>query len=414
MERKCFSRLVAFLAAVFFSHLVWAQADRPFVPDGQEQKVQVAKRTVLYPFDEYEYDRYNIKKAADDRIPYKVLLDDIKKKKKVSRDCAMEVVGFARTGEETDFDLYIVRDDEGLYYLEAAACPDRWLIDAKNAAIRDEYEKMKDLLAEKKGDFDYRVSLKRAEIQKELAAIEEWNKGSAAVVDSIVAARVAAKESAQKEKYDAWYAGLSPSAKKAAAVIRIGNSELDSPNSAAGCDYILWYDNLSSKTVKYLNWSGYVYNAVGDKVACTIRNQYLFNGRSTGPVGPGERGGGVWEAVIYNWSAKEMRLSSINIQYMDGSSVNISGADARAVTGSPSPFVTATEKRKLKDEALAEYRKTYRTRKDLWSQRESWAKNTDYPSAPVADYFGEEIALRDEIRDLEKELAKYAKRNYIK
>ena len=412
-NNKCFFWLVAFLATVMFSHPGWAQADLPFVPEGQEQKVAVVKRTMLYPFDEYEYDRYRIKKAADDRIPYKVELGDLRGKK-ASRDCMMDVVGFARTAEVTAFDLYIVRDDAGsFYYLEASACPDKWLIDDKNAGLLEEYEAKKDLLDVKKGEFEYKVSLKMAEIQKELSALGEWNKGSAAVVDSITNARVAVKEGALKEKYDAWYAGLSPSARKVASFLRIDRSELDAPNSASGCDYILWYDNLSSKTVKYLDWSGYVYNAVGDRVACTIRHEYLFNGRSTGPIGPGERGGGVWETVIYNWSAREMRLSSIRIQYMDGSVVTVSGADAKAVTGAPASIVTAPERQRIKSDALAEYRKMYRTRKDLWSQRESWAKNTSYPSAPVADYFVEEIAMRDEINALEKELAQYAKRNYI-
>lgn len=407
-----FRSIVVLAVGILLSLSARAQADRPFLPEERVERISVARRTVLYPFDEFEYDRYDLKRSADERTPYCVYLSDLKSRK-VSRDCTMDVVGFARTEERTGYDLYIVRDAEGLYYLEAASCSDRSLLEDFNAGIPEGYEALQEELASKRADFEYRLTRKLEEIRRDRVALEEWNRLSPARADSAAAVRADAMEAGLKERYDAWYAGLSPSAKRVAKFLRIEASELGRPNDFSGCDYSLWYDNLSQKTVKYLNWNGNVYNAVGDRVSCEIRRTGQFSGRSTGPVGPGERGGGVWEAVVYNWSAKEMRLSGIRIQYMDGSTVSVTGEDAVAVTGGPLPFVTAPVRQRLKNEALAEYRNQYRSRKEALDQREGWAGHPDRPADKVRDYFAGEIALRDEIRALEKEVSQYARRNYL-
>ena len=237
-----------FFFFLFLSPLCSAQADLPFIPESEMQRIIVGRRTTLYSFDQQNMERYRIKLAAADRIPYIVSLRDLKKKK-VPKDCTMDVLGFARTEEKTDFDLYSVRDEEGLYYLEAASCPVQTLINGKNAAIREEYASLKEDLARIKEEFNQAMAGKLVEIKKDREDLEKWNAHFSAYVDSITTAGVAIKETVLKDQYDRWFEGLSSSAKKAVGILRIETSELGSPDSEGGFDYILWYQNMSSKTI---------------------------------------------------------------------------------------------------------------------------------------------------------------------
>lgn len=101
--------------------------------------------------------------------------------------------------------------------------------------------------------------------------------------------------------------------------IIITKNYLHSPNSAGGCDYSFVYTNVSGKTIKYLTWEGNAYNAVGDVVTCDIRDNHYIAGKDTGPYENNDTYcGGTWDCVIYRYSAKKIELTSIDIEYMDG------------------------------------------------------------------------------------------------
>lgn len=106
--------------------------------------------------------------------------------------------------------------------------------------------------------------------------------------------------------------------------VKITTTKLSSPNSAGGCDATIYYKNISNKTIKYFDWTGYCINAVGDRVLCEIRRDEIYRGRDTGPVRPGKYSGGTWDCIIYNWSAKKIILTGVEIEYTDGSYLNIS------------------------------------------------------------------------------------------
>ena len=106
--------------------------------------------------------------------------------------------------------------------------------------------------------------------------------------------------------------------------LKITTAKLSSPNSAGGCDATIYYKNISNKTIKYFDWTGYCINAVGDRVLCEIRRDEIYRGRDTGPVRPGKSSGGTWNCIIYNWSAKKIILTGVEIEYTDGSYLNIS------------------------------------------------------------------------------------------
>lgn len=107
--------------------------------------------------------------------------------------------------------------------------------------------------------------------------------------------------------------------------VKILKAYLSSPNSAGGVDAHLVWKNVSKKTIKYLNWSGYPINAVGDPVSCEIRGISESGGKVTGPIKPGTTYGygKYWECVWYNYSAKKLILTGIDIEYMDGSTIHI-------------------------------------------------------------------------------------------
>lgn len=86
--------------------------------------------------------------------------------------------------------------------------------------------------------------------------------------------------------------------------VLITTLKLDSPNSAGGCDVEFFYTNMYDNTIKYLRWIGAVYNAVSDPVTCEISGESFFTFKDTGPYAKSDAGGGVWENVIYNYSAK--------------------------------------------------------------------------------------------------------------
>ena len=115
--------------------------------------------------------------------------------------------------------------------------------------------------------------------------------------------------------------------------IKIKKVYLSSPNSAGGVDAHLVWKNVSNKTIKYLNWSGYPINAVGDPVSCEVRGTIEGGGNVTGPIKPGTTYGygTYWDCLWYNYSAKKLVLTEINIEYMDGSSININKDELKYV-----------------------------------------------------------------------------------
>lgn len=96
--------------------------------------------------------------------------------------------------------------------------------------------------------------------------------------------------------------------------IKITSYYLSRPNSASGVDAYFYYKNLSNQTIKYLSWLGHPINAVGDTVECTIRDTSTSGGKSTGPIRKNQTGGGCWECLWCNWSAKKLILSGVYIE----------------------------------------------------------------------------------------------------
>ena len=117
-------------------------------------------------------------------------------------------------------------------------------------------------------------------------------------------------------------------AKKAGTPILIEDIEPSYPNSAGGVDVEIDITNISDKTIKYIRYTVKPYNAVGDVVRGEISRKSLKRIRETGPIASGERTsrGSVWENVWYNHSIRCIKITRVDITYMDGSSRNFTSS----------------------------------------------------------------------------------------
>lgn len=107
--------------------------------------------------------------------------------------------------------------------------------------------------------------------------------------------------------------------------IQLLSATVSQPNSAGGIDLHIKFKNTSDKVIKYITFTCELYNAVDDRVADSIGNDYSFRGKVTGPINPGSIYGNntYWTCAWYNYSGKYTKISKIQIEYMDGTKIEI-------------------------------------------------------------------------------------------
>lgn len=344
----------------------WASAQdvRQFYSD-DSHTVYVPKRTVLNAPWQDEIERIIKARKTDNGGNLYVGNLGTLKRIKVAKNSDIPVVGFIKSAPEVEeYDCYIVEYDGRICILSKEDCPDNTLIDTKNKAIRtrneeirSSYQSLTSNIEALANEFFKSVKEKSQKAADDLAVLTAEEQS---VKDSIATVVLAQMEEENQRKYNGWlekfneWAESDEARKKASKYITISEARLLSPNSAAGCDYTLKFTNTSPKTIKYLDWKGNTYNAVDDLVSCTIRRTSSFQGRVTGPLMPNEEKGCRWEAIIYNWSAKELRLTGITITYMDGTKVSLTGREIKSVFGAPKMDVTIKDPSSLERDAQLE------------------------------------------------------------
>lgn len=122
---------------------------------------------------------------------------------------------------------------------------------------------------------------------------------------------------------------------KARGIIRVTKLSTSNPNSAGGVDLFIGYINMSDKVIKYATFIVTPYNKVGDVATCEIRRHSTFRARDEGPHKKGEGLSGnynwYWQNTWYNWTISKLVLNEIAIEYMDGTTVRLSGDDVKYV-----------------------------------------------------------------------------------
>lgn len=111
------------------------------------------------------------------------------------------------------------------------------------------------------------------------------------------------------------------------------------PDFLGGVDVDIDWTNQSARVVKYARFFITAYNAVGDSVRDEIRMGFVRRLNDTGPYRAGARvNNGIWEGAFYNSSTRCVRIVSAEVEYMDGGTVRIEGAEmARALAPAVRP-----------------------------------------------------------------------------
>ena len=278
------------------------------------QTLSTKKGAFLYPYSE--------SRVKDNKII------SLATPKKVGKGKKLEAVDFLRLDEVFHYDAYLVSYKGNPYIISSEYVEDNSSIINKNneldsikaimeANLKEKKQKMEDSRRAYPGRKNQRLSELESRLDSVSILADDIEKRARAYADSMV------KRDALE--YEKELKNVPQRIKNLTNIITIKTNKLHYPNSAGGCDYEFAYINNSKKTIKYLIWYGSVYNAVDDRVPCTIMDTYTFSGKDTGPYEPGFiYCGGTWDCIIYNWSAKTMSLSSITIYFMDGSSFSTS------------------------------------------------------------------------------------------
>lgn len=273
--------------------------------------------------------------------------------KKIKKPTSLKVIRFANTIKQQGFNAYVVEYKDNVWLLDCKSVQDNSLINKRNAEIiklkQDLDAEMQQLEAKKlaldqeklKLDEEFKgvIEQRRKEYTDSLNYYKSLRVHLPKMLDSLRTVKEAEEQAKADKKYNDWYNSLSASAKKAATLISITEAGLSEPNSVGGCDYTLCYINKSKKTVKYLHLTGMVYNRVNDPAYCEIRRTASFKGVDTGPIAQDEEGGGTWENVVYNYAADTLKINSVSITYMDGSTATIAAADVKKLMAEPSTQV---------------------------------------------------------------------------
>lgn len=106
-----------------------------------------------------------------------------------------------------------------------------------------------------------------------------------------------------------------------------------STDNYGGVKYRIVAANSSPKTIKYILFSANGFNAVGDVQADTISLNTTGQMQAVGPLEPGSRKAGTWGPVWYNQNIKCVRLTGVEITYMDGTISQLSTTQLRAALG---------------------------------------------------------------------------------
>ena len=101
------------------------------------------------------------------------------------------------------------------------------------------------------------------------------------------------------------------------------NEWMKGPNSANGWSLIIRWISGFDKAIKYCIFHAKAVNAVGDLAYSEISGKALFDLRVIGPITRGIYQESKWEDLIYYKTSIGIRIQSIDVLFMDGSSVII-------------------------------------------------------------------------------------------
>ena len=120
---------------------------------------------------------------------------------------------------------------------------------------------------------------------------------------------------------------------EARSIIRVTRIWCSRPDFVGGVELYFNFVNNSEKTMKYITIGATFYNAVNDIVTCTIERDEVNYCKATGPFekGKGMSGSNRYWGPYYNSTIASVKLVSLNIEYMDGTTVKLTPAQIKYV-----------------------------------------------------------------------------------
>ena len=433
-----FTRLLAIvvLAIVSSTFVCHAQYENYYKVDGT--KFIIANPGAeLYPLPE-SYN-YAIMSRTAFRSSYRDFIDIREiKSKTIRKSEQLRVVRYTNVTKSFNFDAYIVEYKDKLWVLRGCDVKTNTLLDLQNDKLALDKEGLEsahnDNIARQQELSDRRVvlsgrldSLSAYYAQMCADSISYYKNLEVRIPeirDSLILVAEREEQARVDKEFDDWCKTQPASTKAAAKAISIIYAGLEEPNSVGGCDYTFTYTNYSPKTIKYLYWTGTAYNAVNDPAYCEIRRTVTYTGQDVGPIEHGESGGGGWDCVVYNYSAAYMKLSKVQIVYMDGSSITIGAADILRILDAPSrevsvdswairnSVISSSECRKKVSlwqdrQRSVQNKKTYSSYSDRWTELEKSSYNNTINT--IKELMSQENSLQAETDKIQKDIETFDK-----
>ena len=329
-------KCIKFISTILFILLYipcWAQYDEFYKVDNNTCVITTPDAE-LYELSPYKYDLLKNRPSYFPNIRDLVDVSDCKIKR-LKKSQQLRVLRYTNTSKQQDLNAYIVDYKEKIWVLYSCDVHDNTQLKARSAKMLSTQQDLENRQQALSRELDSLVAIYTQESTDSLEYYKKLKTQLPQIRDSVVNV-VKTKYQYQRDSiFNNWLKNQTASVRSAAAVIRIDETRLDYPNSAGGCDYHLYFTNLSTKTIKYLRWSGLAYNRVNDPAYCEIRRTASCSGYYTGPIAPKNEGWGCWDCVVYNYTADTVKLNSITIDYTDGSHFSLSVSDIRALAKAP-------------------------------------------------------------------------------
>ena len=329
-------KCIKFISTILFILLYipcWAQYDEFYKVDNNTYVITTPDAE-LYELSPYKYDLLKNRPSYFPNIRDLVDVSDCKIKR-LKKSQQLRVLRYTNTSKRQDLNAYIVDYKEKIWVLYNCDVKDNTQLKARSAKMLSTKQDLENRRQALSRELDSLVAIYTKESTDSLEYYNKLKTQLPQIRDSVVNV-VKAKYQYQRDSiFNNWLKNQTASVRRAASVIRIDETRLGYPNSVGGCDYHLYFTNLSSKTIKYLRWSGQVYNRVNDPAYCEIRRTASCSGYYTGPIAPNNEGWGCWDCIVYNYAADTVKLNSITIDYTDGSHFSLSASDIRTLVQTP-------------------------------------------------------------------------------
>lgn len=367
--------LILIISLITQTQLCQAQYEKYYMADNQTHVTTLPKATLYELPDNY---RASLEKKSrlHEYSDREVVDINNLKTSKLRKPQQLKVLRYTNTQKQELFNAYIVEHKDKLWVLPECNAQDNTHLRIRGdkmledkVALESRHENQIAYVDSLKSELESLVAIYTKECTDSLGYYRDLLARLPQMRDSMVLAAEAQERDRVNKEYNKWYNSLPASTRAAAKILKINDAKLDYPNYAGGCDFIFYYVNRSPKTIKYLHWSGNIYNAVDDYVFCDIRRTSSASGKDTGPIAHEEQGGGVWDCVIYNYDADYIKLNNIRIIYMDGSSADIAKADIQRLLNEPSKEVHVDE---------AEVTSKLISVRDCQYKINTWANRLDY------------------------------------